>query len=199
LRTNSTYAKRYLLAVAALAALGAIGCRQDMHDQPKLQPLERSDFFSDGRASRPPVDGAVARGELRDDTHLYTGFVDGELAEAFPFAVTREVVDRGHQRFDIFCSPCHGRIGDGQGTVVQRGFQRPPSYHIERLRQAPVGHFYNVIANGKGRMYSFNDRIQPNDRWAIVAYIRALQVSQNVSVDDLPDAIVADLRSEGGE
>jgi len=188
-----------LLAVAALAALGAAGCRQDMHDQPKLQPLERSDFFSDGRASRPPVDGAVARGELRDDTHLYTGFVDGELAEAFPFAVTREVVDRGHQRFDIFCSPCHGRIGDGQGTVVQRGFQRPPSYHIERLRQAPVGHFYNVIANGKGRMYSFNDRIQPNDRWAIVAYIRALQVSQNVSVDDLPDAIVADLRSEGGE
>lgn len=170
-----------------------------MHDQPKLQPLERSDFFSDGRASRPPVDGAVARGDLRDDTHLYTGFVDGELAETFPFAVTREVVDRGHQRFDIFCSPCHGRIGDGQGTVVQRGFQRPPSYHIERLRQAPAGHFYNVIANGKGRMYSFNDRIQPNDRWAIVAYIRALQVSQNVSVDDLPDAIVADLRAEGGE
>ena len=169
-----------------------------MHDQPKLQPMERSDFFSDGRASRPPVDGAVARGELRDDKHLYTGFVDGELAEAFPFAVTREVVDRGHQRFDIFCSPCHGRIGDGQGIVVQRGFQRPPSYHIERLRQAPAGHFYNVIANGKGRMYSFNDRIQPNDRWAIVAYIRALQVSQNVGVDDLPDAIAADLRSEGG-
>lgn len=170
-----------------------------MHDQPKLQANEKSEFFSDGRASRPPVDGAVARGDLREDAHLYTGFVDGELAATFPFEVTHEVIDRGHQRFDIYCSPCHGRLGDGQGTVVQRGFQRPPSYHIERLRQSTVGHFYNVIANGKGRMYSFNDRIQPNDRWAIVAYIRALQLSQNVSADELPAAVVAELGSEGGE
>ena len=199
MRTNSTRAKRFLLAVAALAALGAAGCRQDMHDQPKLQANEKSEFFSDGRASRPPVDGSVARGELREDAHLYTGFVDGELASTFPFEVTHEVIDRGHQRFDIYCSPCHGRLGDGQGTVVQRGFQRPPSYHIERLRQSPAGHFYNVIANGKGRMYSFNDRIQPNDRWAIVAYIRALQLSQNVSTDELPAAVVAELGSEGGE
>lgn len=199
MRTNRTYAKRFFAAAVALAALGASACRQDMHDQPKLQPMEKSEFFSDHRASRPPVDGAVARGELREDELFYTGFVNGELSTEFPFEVTREVVERGKQRFNIYCTPCHGGVGDGMGTVVQRGFQRPPSYHIERLRQAPAGHFYNVIANGKGRMYSFNDRIQPRDRWAIVAYIRALQLSRNVNVDELPATAVAQVNAGGGE
>ena len=199
MRTNSTYAKRFLLAAAAIAAFGISACRQDMHDQPKLQPLERSSFFSDQRASRPPVDGTVARGELHEDALLYTGFENGELATEFPFPVTRAVIERGRQRFDIYCSPCHGQVGDGLGAVVQRGFQRPPSYHIDRLREAPVGHFYNVITNGKGRMYSFNDRIQPNDRWAIVAYIRALQLSRNVNVSALPPAVVAELNAEAAQ
>jgi hypothetical protein len=188
-----------LLAAAAVAAIGLSACRQDMHDQPKLQSLGRSEFFSDHRAARPPVDGAVARGELREDELFYTGFENGELATRFPNPVTRETVERGRLRYNIYCSPCHGQLGDGLGAVVQRGFQRPPSYHIDRLRQAPAGHFYNVITNGKGRMYSFNDRIKPDDRWAIVAYIRALQLSRHVSVNELPQAVVAELNAEAAQ
>ncbi|MBI1358159.1 MAG: cytochrome c [Acidobacteria bacterium] len=184
-------------ALAGLALLAAMGCRQDMHDGPYLERLEKSTFFEDGRASRPPVPGTVADGELHADEHLYTGYVDGEPATTFPFAVTREVVERGRTRFEIFCRPCHGSLGDGYGTVVRRGFQQPPSYHIDRLRNAPPGHFYNVIANGYGRMYSFNDRIQTEDRWAIVAYIRALQLSQSTPLGDLPEGVVAELRAEG--
>lgn len=183
----------------ALAALAAVGCRQDMHDQPRIEPLEASEFFDDGRASRPPVAGAVAVGELRADTHLYQGYVDGELADTFPFPVTREVVERGRQRFDIYCSPCHGRLGDGEGAVVQRGFPHPPTYHSVRLRNQPVGHFFNVITNGYGHMYSFYDRIQTEDRWAIVSYIRALQLSQSAIVDELPASVVSELRAEGIE
>ena len=183
--------------LAAAALLAAAGCRQDMHDGPYYERYEASEFFEDGRASRPPVEGAVARGELRDDAHLYTGYVDGELATTYPFAVTRELVERGQSRFEIYCSPCHGRLGDGQGAIVQRGFQTPPSYHIERLRNAPPGHFYNVITNGYGRMFSFNDRVQPEDRWAIAAYIRALQLSQSAPIDQLPENVVSELRAEG--
>lgn len=182
---------------AGLALLLTVGCRQDMHDGPYVERLEKSEFFSDGRGSRLPVAGTVAYGDLRDDAHLYTGYVGGELSAEFPFPVTREVVERGRTRFDIFCQPCHGAVGDGYGTIVQRGFQRPPSYHIDRLRNAPAGHFYNVIANGYGRMYSFNDRIQVKDRWAIVAYIRALQLSQAAPVNELPEGVVAELRAEG--
>lgn len=188
---------RAILAVLALGALLASGCRQDMHDGPYYERLERSPFFADGRASRPPVEGAVARGELRADDHFYKGYVDGELAETFPFPVTREVVARGRQRFEIYCAPCHGRIGDGMGAIVQRGFQQPPSYHSDRLRREPAGHFYNVIANGFGKMYSFNDRIRARDRWAIVAYIRALQLSQSASLDELPAPVISELRAEG--
>ena len=191
---------RILPAIAAAALLlVAAGCRQDMHDGPYYERLEKSAFFEDGRASRPPVDGAVARGELRADDHLWTGYVDGEPAATFPFAVDREVVMRGRERFEIYCAPCHGKLGDGNGTIVQRGFQHPPTYHQARLRTAPPGHFYNVIANGFGRMYSFNDRIQVRDRWAIVAYIRALQLSQGVSADELPQAMAAELRAVGGD
>lgn len=188
---------RALAMLSAVLVLTAAGCRQDMHDGPYYERYEKSAFFADGRASRPMIEGAVARGELRADDHLYKGYVDGDLATAFPFPVTREVVERGRNRFDIYCAPCHGRLGDGQGAIVQRGFQTPPSYHIERLRNAPAGHFYNVITNGYGRMFSFNDRVQPEDRWAIVSYIRALQFSQSAPIDQLPESLVSELRAEG--
>lgn len=190
--------KAAALAIA-LAALAGAGCRQDMHNQPRLEPLEASDFFDDGRASRPEVTGAVARGELRVDDHLYTGYVDGELAETFPFPITRDVILRGRERFEIFCRPCHGQLGNGEGAVVQRGFQQPPTYHSVELRRAPPGHFYSVITNGYGRMFSFNDRIPVRDRWAIVAYIRALQLSQAAEINELPAAVVSELREEGIE
>jgi hypothetical protein len=170
----------------ALALLAAAGCRQDMHDQPRLEPLEASDFFHDGRASRPPVAGTVARGELRLDSHYYTGRQGGELAETFPFPVTREVLERGRERYGIFCTPCHDRLGTGNGMIVRRGFPQPPSFHEERLRAAPVGHFFDVISNGLGRMTSYADRVPPRDRWAIAAYLRALQLSQNAALADVP-------------
>jgi mono/diheme cytochrome c family protein len=175
-----------LLAATLLAAVMLAGCRQDMHDQPRYEPLEANPFFADGRASRPQVAGTVARGQLREDEHFFTGMVNGETAAAFPAPVTREMIERGRQRFEIFCTPCHGRLGDGQGMVAQRGFRNPPTYHSEQLREAPVGHIFDVITNGFGAMYSFNDRIPPADRWAIVAYIRTLQFSQAAPLNELP-------------
>jgi len=187
--------KAILPALAVL--LIAAGCRQDMHDGPYYERFEKSTFFEDGRSSRPPVEGAVARGELRADDHFYTGHVNGEQATTFPMTVDRDFVMRGRERYEIYCTPCHGEVGDGAGAIVARGFQRPPSYHQDRLRNAPVGHFYDVITNGKGRMYSFNDRIQPKDRWAITAYIRALQLSQAVDADTLPAEMRSELSSGG--
>lgn len=189
MRTNN----RFLALGVGLLALTAAGCRQDMHDGAYYERYETSAFFEDGRASRPPVEGAVARGELRADDHLWRGVVDGELAATFPFPVDRDVLLRGRQRFDIYCSPCHGKLGDGNGAIVDRGFPHPPTYHQVRLRDAVPGHFYNVITNGFGHMYSFNDRIPVRDRWAIVAYIRALQFSQAAPVAELPQAMVAEL------
>jgi mono/diheme cytochrome c family protein len=170
----------------AILLLLATACRQDMHDQPRYEPLERSTFFNDGRSARPFVEGTVARGQLKTDEHFYTGKVSGELVNALPFPATKEVLDRGHERYNIYCSPCHDRVGNGQGMIVQRGFRQPPSLHIDRLRQAPLGHFFDVMTNGFGTMYSYADRIAPRDRWAIVAYIRALQMSQNAALDDVP-------------
>jgi len=168
--------------------LGATACRQDMHDQPRYEPLERNAFFEDGRASRPFVEGTVARGQLRLDDHFYTGKVNGELVTTLPFAATKEILERGQQRYNIFCSPCHDQIGNGTGMIVQRGFRQPPSFHIDRLRQASAGHFFDVMTNGFGTMYSYADRIAPKDRWAIAAYIRALQLSQNATLEDVPAA-----------
>ncbi len=164
----------------------AVSCRQDMHDQPKLQPLEASAFFADGRASRPQVSGTVARGELDLDDHLHRGLVNGELATTFPFEIDQERMLRGQERFDIFCSSCHGRTGTGEGMIVQRGLKQPPSYHIDRLREAPPGYFFDVITNGFGAMYDLSDRIPVEDRWAIVAYVRALQLSRNANLLDAP-------------
>ncbi|MGH7495773.1 MAG: c-type cytochrome [bacterium] len=161
-------------------------CRQDMHDQPRYEPLERSSFFSDQRASRPTVEGTVARGQLNLDEHLHTGKINGELAAVFPFPIDKNVLLRGQERFNIFCSPCHGRVGDGQGMIVQRGFRQPQSFHIQRLRESPPGYYFDVITNGFGAMYSYAARVPVEDRWAIAAYIRALQLSQNATWKDVP-------------
>lgn len=170
-----------LVLVACLVA-----CRQDMHDQPKLEPYERSPLFADGRAMRPTVEGTVARGRLREDDHLYRGRVEGELATAFPFPVDRAVLERGRERYGIFCAPCHGLTGDGDGMIVRRGFKRPPSFHEQRLRDAPPGHFFDVVTNGYGVMYDHGDRIPPRDRWRITAWVRVLQRSRTASLDDVP-------------
>lgn len=159
-----------------------------MHVQPKYTPLEASSFFDDGRSARPLVEGTVARGHLRTDELFYTGKINGVLADVFPFPVTREVLKRGEERFNIYCSDCHDRVGTGQGIVVRRGFRAPPSFHSDRLRKAPAGHFFDVITQGSGAMYSFASRIPPQDRWAIAAYIRALQLSQNATLEDVPPA-----------
>ncbi len=172
--------------IVVICCLSATACRQDMHDQPRYEPLEKSTFFSDQRASRPVVEGTVARGQLNLDEHLYTGKINDELATSFPYSITKEVLVRGQERFNIFCSPCHGQVGNGQGMIVQRGFRQPPSYHIPRLREAPSGHFFDVITNGFGSMYSYASRVSVEDRWAITAYIRALQLSQNASLEDVP-------------
>jgi mono/diheme cytochrome c family protein len=170
------------------AAIVLSGCRQDMHDQPKYVPLRESAFFSDARSARPLVDGTVARGHLRDDELLYTGKTNGADATIFPFRVDAAVMARGQQRFDVFCSPCHGRTGEGDGMVVRRGYRRPPSIHQNRLREAPVGHFFDVITNGFGAMPDYASQIKAEDRWAIVAFIRALQLSGHASLADVPSA-----------
>jgi len=174
---------------AGLCLLLVSGCelRQAMYDQQKFEPLEASSFYADGLSSRLPVTGTVARGQLRIDRHLFAGKVDGQPATALPVPLTRELLERGRERYDIFCSPCHDRAGQGNGMIVQRGFKRPPSLHNPRLREAPVGYFYDVITNGFGAMYSYASRIPVEDRWAVSAYVRALQVSQNVGLDQLPE------------
>lgn len=177
-------------AIAAGALLLACaGCETNMYDQPRYEPLEASAFFDDGMSARPRVAHTVARGESQADEALYRGTEGGRVVEQFPIAVTAATLDRGEQRFDIYCSPCHGLLGDGQGMIVQRGFKPPPSYHIDRLRNAPVGYLYTVISAGFGAMFSYAEDIAPEDRWAIIAYIRALQLSQHAAVADLPEDV----------
>ncbi|MBM4258164.1 MAG: cytochrome c [Deltaproteobacteria bacterium] len=178
--------KTGLFGLVLSSFLIATGCRQDMHDQPRFEPLEANNFFSDGRAARPLVTGVVARGTLQEDAHLFTGRVNDEFVTTFPFTITQDVIVRGQERYNIFCSPCHGALGDGEGAIVQRGLKHPPSYHIDRLREAPVGYYFNVITNGFGAMFDYADRVSVRDRWAIIAYIRALQLSQNAKIDDVP-------------
>jgi mono/diheme cytochrome c family protein len=176
---------RPILILLALATLSA--CRLDMHVQPRENPLSRSDFFADQRSARPLVEGTVARGQLHADTYFYTGKIGDTPGDAMPFPATKEVMERGRERYNIFCVPCHSRVGDGNGFVVSRGFSRkPPSYHIARLQKAPLGYFYDVMTNGYGVMPDYASQIPPHDRWAIVAYIRALQLSQNAMAADVP-------------
>ena len=159
-----------------------------MHDQPKYVPLRQSSFFGDDRSARPMVPGTVARGRLHEDALLYTGKVNagGADADTFPFPITADTLARGRERFNIYCSPCHGRTGQGDGMVVRRGYRRPPSYHQDRLRSAPVGHFFDVITNGFGAMPDYAAQITPEDRWAIIAYVRALQLSEHATINDVP-------------
>lgn len=185
-----------MLAVGLL--LGGTGCeiRKAMYDQPKLRPLQRSEFFADARASRPLAEGTVARGHLNEDAHLYAGKIGDQPADTFPFEVTREVLVRGQERFNIFCAPCHDRAGTGNGMVVQRGFKKPVSFHDPRLRASPPGYFFNNITMGFGQMPSYAAQIPARDRWAITAYIRALQLSHNATLDDVPEEARAQLTAE---
>jgi mono/diheme cytochrome c family protein len=165
---------------------GFAACRQDMHDQPKFIPYRPSTFFIDQRSQRTPVEGTIPRGFLFDDELLYTGKVNGQDAATFPFAIDAAVMQRGRERFDVYCSPCHSRTGDGNGMVVQRGYRRPPSLHLQRLVDAPPGHIFDVITNGFGAMPDYAAQVRARDRWAIAAYIRALQLSQRAPVAELP-------------
>jgi hypothetical protein len=167
--------------------LWSIACQQEMADQPRKEPLQESDFFDDQRASRPLVEGTVARGHLDADEHFYSGKIKGEPAKTFPFAIDRKVLLRGRERFDIFCSPCHDRVGTGQGMIVRRGYRPPPSFHIDRLRDAKPGHFFDVISHGFGAMPDYAEQVPPRDRWAIAAYLRALQLSQHARIADVPN------------
>jgi hypothetical protein len=173
-----------LVALTAAVLLG--GCRQDMHNQPKFIPLRESLFYADHRSARPIPEGTVARGYVGDDDLLQTGKVDGQDTSEFPFPVTPDVMARGQERYNIFCSPCHDRTGRGNGMVVRRGYRQPPSYHIDRLRQAPVGHFFDVMTNGFGAMPDYRAQVPVRDRWAIIAYIRALQASEHATLEAVP-------------
>jgi mono/diheme cytochrome c family protein len=169
----------------ALLLLSA--CRIDMHVQPRVNPLAKNDFFPDHRGARTLVEGTVARGELHEDTYFYTGKNGATPGDYMPFPVTKEVLERGRERYNIYCAPCHSRVGDGNGFIPSRGFARkPPSFHDQRLRKAPLGYFYDVISNGFGTMPDYSSQIPPQDRWKIVAYVRALQLSQNATKADVP-------------
>lgn len=172
------------------------GCRLDMHDQPKYKSYKASEFYDDGRASRQPPRGTVPFGGAQQDQHFFTGMINGKPAAEFPFPVTRQLLERGRERFNIYCAPCHDRTGTGQGMIVQRGMKLPPSYHITRLREAPPGYFFDVMTRGFGAMYSYASRISPHDRWAIVAYIRALQLSQHATIGDIPQEEMSRLEDE---
>jgi mono/diheme cytochrome c family protein len=202
-RTALKLTARLVWLVLSVAALLSAGCsEEDMVKQPKFKTLQPSTFFSNGQSARPLEPGTIARGQIRVSPAFDTGMVEGKLVEVIPVkgfdpaeklandespaSVRRATLERGRERFNIYCSPCHSRTGDGLGMIVQRGFSKPPSLHEPRLRDAPAGHFFHVITNGYGAMYSYASRVAPSDRWAIVAYIRALQRSQHAQLADVP-------------
>ena len=193
---KASNARAVLGAAASLALL--VGCRQDMHDQPRYKPLAASTFFRDGLSARPLVADTVARGHLDEDVEFHSGkTAAGKLLDVFPMAVTADVLKRGQERFNIYCSPCHDRTASGRGMVVRRGFKQPTSLHIDRLREAPPGYFFDVMTNGFGAMPDYRSAVQPADRWAIVAYIRALQRSQQGTLADAPPEEAAKLKGGG--
>ena len=175
---------RLLLAIAGAVLLTA--CRQDMHNQPKYRGLRASMFFADGSSARPLVEGTIARGTLQTDEAFFTGKNGTAMMTELPFPVDAAVLDRGEERFNIYCTPCHDRTGSGRGMVVQRGYRQPPSFHIDRLRNVEIGHFFDVMTNGFGAMPDYRAQVSPRDRWNIAAYIRALQLSQHAAAADVP-------------
>ncbi len=185
-RVGSTMHKIAMLG--ALTALGLLaGCRQDMHDQPKFFPQRGTTFPGmSGRSVQPQLANTVARGQLHEDAYFYTGLVGGKEGDALPFPVTRTVLERGQERYNVYCTPCHSRVGNGMGMVVERGYRQAGDFHTERLKQAGLGHFFNVMTNGYGAMPDYAAQLTPQDRWAVAAYIRALQLSQNAKTSDVP-------------
>lgn len=192
-RTAALAGRVVALAGLCLAVGLLSSCRQDMHDSPRERPYRASNLYADGSSARPIVDGTVARGHLNDDELMYTGKVKGVASTQFPFAITAADLDRGQERYNIYCSPCHGRTGEGNGMVVQRGFRKAANYHVDRLRQAPAGYFFDVITNGFGVMPDYKGQIPVRDRWLIIAYIRALQLSHDAPASDVPAAELAKL------
>ncbi len=172
-----------------MLVMTATACRNEMYDQAKVKPLSEGEFFANGQNARPIPPDTVARGFLREDKAMYAGLgPDGKFVKDLPLPLTRQLMERGHERFDIFCSPCHGKQGNGLGMIVERGFKQPNSFHPDRLREQPIGYFFDVMTHGFGAMQDYASQVPVADRWAIAAYIRALQLSQNATVDDVPPA-----------
>jgi mono/diheme cytochrome c family protein len=174
------------LATLAIAALSLAGCRQDMHNQPKYRPLRATTFFADGSSARPLVEGTIARGTLQEDQAFFTGKVGNAAVRELPFPVDDAVLTRGQERYNIYCTPCHDATGGGKGMVVLRGYKQPPSLHEPRLRTIEAGYFFDVMTNGFGAMPDYREQLSARDRWAVVAYIRALQLSQHAATSDIP-------------
>ncbi|RIK40362.1 MAG: quinol:cytochrome C oxidoreductase [Chloroflexi bacterium] len=189
---------RTLTLIGLLVGLGiTTACTLDMHQQPRYDPLEPSAFFADGASARPRVADTVARGQLRLDDHLYTGRIDNRFAQTFPFTVTLQTLERGRERYNIFCAPCHGLVGDGDSIMTEYGMRTPNSFHDPDVAGQPPGYYFAIISNGTRIMPSYAARISPEDRWAIVAYIRALQMSQNIDVSQLSPEDLAVLEESG--
>ena len=193
---HKAWARARAVLVLSAIVLFAAGCRQDMHNAPRYEVFEASDSFPDGRASRSAPAGTVARGWLREDEALYTGKRDGVPVEAIPFAVTHDDLKRGQERYTIYCTPCHGQLGDGNGMVVERGLRQAANFHQDRLRQERLGYFFDVITNGFGAMQGYAEQIPVRDRWLVAGYVRALQYSQNASVNDVPPERRAELKAQ---
>lgn len=175
-----------MVALAVLSTAALSGCRQDMHDQPKFFPQRSTSFYADGRSARPQIEGTVARDQLQNDPYFATGLIDGHEGDGLPIPLTEETMRRGEERYNIYCSPCHSRVGNGEGVIVQHGYRPAGDFHTERLRTAPLGHFFVVITNGYGAMPEYAAQVALQDRWAIAAYIRALQLSQHATPADVP-------------
>ena len=184
--TNVRFQNKLGACVAFGAAMLLAGCRQDMHDQPKFTPQRGTNFFADGRSARPQVENTVGRSQLHENAYFYTGMANGKEGDGMPYPVTMAVLERGQERYNIYCTPCHSRVGNGAGMIVQRGYAQAGNFHTARLQAAPLGHFFNVISNGYGAMPDYSAQVTVEDRWAIVAYVKALQLSQNATAADVP-------------
>ena len=177
--------QRIVLATSLAGLLLLAGCRQDMHNQPKFYPQRGTTFFADGRSARPQVENTVARGQGDPASYFHTGMINGAEGNVMPFPVNMDVLARGQERYNVYCTPCHSRVGNGAGMIVQRGYAKAGNFHTARLEAAPLGHFFNVISNGYGAMPDYSSQITTEDRWAIVSYIKALQLSQNAQASDV--------------